>query len=361
MVTSRKKRSGFTLIELLVVIAIIAILIALLVPAVQKVRDAAARTQCINNLKNIGLALHGYHDTYKMLPPGCAADKKPDGSLYAAWGSSWKVFVLPFIEQGALFSKWQFPDGVTIINTQGSGYQNSNNTALVNNVTIPVYRCPSTALPPFYTVSYNNGSIEMFTTYTGISGSYIDTGFISVSAGTAPGTGGIVSGGGVLFPNSKVALTGITDGTSNTVMVGEQADHLRDLNGAPILPINNGNTNAYGALTSQGPHGWTMGAGNVTVPPIYNGNDNRSFNCTTTRYEINKRFPVGTTGSNSTDYSGGISGNAGANIPYSSTHAGGANFCFADGTVRMLMNSMPLATLCALSSRAGGESVTFDQ
>src|SRR5689334_8789780 len=100
-------RKGFTLIELLVVIAIIAILIALLVPAVQKVREAAARTQCVNNMKQMGLALHGVHDSRKMFPPGASTDQAP-WATGGGWGSSWMVFLLPYIEQQAIFSKLNF-------------------------------------------------------------------------------------------------------------------------------------------------------------------------------------------------------------------------------------------------------------
>src|SRR5581483_8120308 len=131
-------RRGFTLIELLVVIAIIAILIALLVPAVQKVREAAARAQCENNLKQIGIAIHAFADNYRRLPPGGANDQPPFGTGAPNsnnWGSSWMVYILPYVEQEHLFSQWDFKNN--------SGYANATDNALANNVEIATYFCPA--------------------------------------------------------------------------------------------------------------------------------------------------------------------------------------------------------------------------
>jgi prepilin-type N-terminal cleavage/methylation domain-containing protein/prepilin-type processing-associated H-X9-DG protein len=331
-----KKRRGFTLIELLVVIAIIAILIALLVPAVQKVREAAARTQCINNLKQIGLALHGYHDANKKLPKGCTPDEDTTGNVTASWGSSWKVFILPYLDQGPMFSKWVF--------TGSSGYSNGANGTIIDGLTLAVYRCPSSALPDFSTYQNpNSPGFEMFTCYTGISGSAADS-----ATWASNGNAGIVSGSGILFPNSAVTMVGITDGTSNTIMVGEQSNHLRDNNNQSII-------GGFGAITSQGPHGWAMGAnGDNRLPPNYqNGGDNRSFNCTTVRYQINQ---IGMTNS----CAAGTCDNTGSNIPLSALHTGGANMLFGDATVHFQSNSMSLINLQALCTRSGNEQVTFD-
>ena len=330
---ARRSRRGFTLIELLVVIAIIAILIGLLLPAVQKVREAAARMSCSNNLKQLGLALHSYHDQYQKLPPGAANDVAPFGTGSSGWGSSWKVYILPFIEQDNIFRRWQFQSS--------SGYSNGNNMALVNRVTIKPYRCPSSPLPDFYATSENGGAILMFSSYTGVAGATTASPTVTVTE-CCDGGSGIASGSGILFVNSQVTMTGISDGTSNTLLVGEQSNHLRNAAGQPV-PGNSG------AITSQGPHGWTMGSNNggVGAPNV------RAFNVSTTRWQINQRGLDG--GGANGSSANGTNRNAGANIPFSSGHSGGANMLFADGSVRFMTDATTLETLQGLSTRANNE------
>src|SRR4051794_15993621 len=160
---SGRPRRGFTLIELLVVIAIIAVLIGLLLPAVQKIREAAARLQCQNNLKQMGIALHSYHDSVGSLPPGVTSDVAPYGSG-GGGGSGWMVYLLPYVEQVALYQKWDFKSG-------NSGHTNATNMALVDGAQLKVYRCPA---DPNYTFASSKRAGQtggvMTASYAGIAG-----------------------------------------------------------------------------------------------------------------------------------------------------------------------------------------------
>jgi len=334
---------AFTLIELLVVIAIIAILIGLLLPAVQKVREAAARMSCSNNLKQLGLAMHNYHDQNNRLPPGAANDMPPFGvATGAQWGSSWMVYILPFIEQGNVYNAWVF-------NSQ-SGYTNGTNAATINPggvpLRIPGYRCPSSPVPEYS--SFNGMGIrKMNVSYTGIAGSVMSgvtpapTNVIAV--GCCNGAGPLATDNGILNAGSMTKLTDITDGTSNTWMIGEQGNHLRDANGAAVT---SGYTSGVG--NSAGLYGWTMGAAHNSGGGQTGWGDGRHFNCTSVRYQINQIGLTNSAGS-------GTNNDVGTNFPLSSGHSGGVNIVLGDGSVRFFSNSTSANAISALATKANGE------
>ncbi|MBN9120426.1 MAG: DUF1559 domain-containing protein [Planctomycetes bacterium] len=330
------KRAGFTLIELLVVIAIIAILIGLLLPAVQKVREAAARMKCSNNLKQIGLALHNYHDTNGKLPLGNRGSSPSGG-----YGYNWRLFVLPYVEQDNLFRRFD---------TNQSSW--SAAMAPCDGATIPAYRCPSSPLPDFSVPLAPSGttySNVQRVTYVGISGATSDafTGSSYTESRQTDGanttgccTGGRMTAGGVLVPNFAVALTAVTDGTSNTMAVSEQGDYLTQSDGAKV---------DWGT----GWHGWLIGTSQTGVPggANFSSGDSRIFGLVTVRYQINQKtgWPVGG------DCGGrGVCPNFGCNIPLNAAHAGGVNAVFCDGSVRFLADSTPLLTLAAMATRDDG-------
>ncbi len=364
------RRKAFTLIELLVVIAIIGILIGLLLPAVQKVREAANRAQCQNNLKQLGLALHAYHDSRKMLPPGAPSDippwapLRPNGSVGGGWGSGWMVHILPYLEQGAIKSKWTYVYGT---GTYGySSKYNTINRTLINMVTIPPYRCPSSDFPDLFSRSNFGGGRAMMADYMGIAGAVNGLGITESRTWPRPANlpptsiastfAGIVSAGGVLFSNGQVRLQAISDGTSNQMMVAECSGWITFTDGRKF------------DLRPGGDLGFTAGTYTTSQPP--NGTNNvaadfQTYNCTTVRYRINQVTGFNSANVTPTGTGGGVgdpregvmltvgSGN-GSNFPISSQHTGGANVVFGDGSVRFLTDDMSLQNLGRLATRDDG-------
>jgi prepilin-type N-terminal cleavage/methylation domain-containing protein len=215
MICTRRLRSAFTLIELLVVIAIIAILIALLVPAVQKVREAAARTTCTNNMKQISLATHGFNDAYRRLPPTWGYNAS-NGNGY---GSLW-YFILPFIEQTPLF------------NAAGGG---AGNSWTQNTAGVPIYLCPSD--PTSFLSNPNGGASYAFN--------------VAVFKNSSPGSGKQVADGNL--------VTAMSDGTSNTVIFAERYRSCSTPSGGTTTPLWAANAWFNGGLGvwAVGGFGWS--------------------------------------------------------------------------------------------------------
>jgi prepilin-type N-terminal cleavage/methylation domain-containing protein/prepilin-type processing-associated H-X9-DG protein len=191
----RRARAGFTLIEMLVVIAIIATLVSLLLGGVQKARAAAARIKCVNNLKQIGLACHTFHDANKCFPAG-----------YTSNGWSWEAQLLPFIDQAPLFSK------IDLTQQLGAAYA----TAIATPV--PVFQCPSDFTLPLSFAVQGSGLTMSPSSYAACVGSDATDVVLNTGAGTPP-----TGANGVFYLNSRTSIDSISDGSSQTILVGEKA------------------------------------------------------------------------------------------------------------------------------------------
>lgn len=299
-------RTAFTLIELLVVIAVIAILVALLLPAVQQAREAARRTQCINNLKQIGLALQNYHDQHSVLPSGYVEHFDPNrGETGPGWG--WNAMLLPQLDQATIFSTINFNLPIE---------SPANQRARL--LQIPLLHCPSDAAmqPTWWAVTRDFVS--------GTAGRRIaqvaSSNYVGMYGLGEPGP----SGEGVFFRNSHVCFGDVTDGASQTIAVGERSHRLGEatwvgaITDAMLYPTDDDNIGRYRTETSAG---MILGHAGEGVGP---GNP---------RSDVNQFY---------------------------SLHAGGGagvNFLFLDGHVSFLSSSMDYNTYRALATRSGSETL----
>jgi len=364
------RRRGFTLIELLVVIAIIAVLISLLLPAVQSAREAARRAQCTNNMKQIGIALHNYHDQMSSFPAGVSGATGGSDWAWGGAGMSWRAMILPQMESGNAYNSLNF-----------SLHADNNYTA--DAIATAFYTVMSTWLCP--SDARNENGLRPWGSNDGLNGNYpaLDPPF---PPGTPPGTtstaskkcpvsnyagsfgdnyciGGLTPPGGpwetpagtTLLPGQvrigwagfwgtdyddlltkrgpgvlrgffdyrsthpPVSIAGVTDGTSNTIIVGE------------VLPYQTADSNFWSF------NGCTLG---MTVP----------INWKTTTPTPGAPFGTSDWTSRFSYASKGIK----------SEHPGGANVLFADGSVHFLKNSIAMPSLAALGSRNGGEVLSSD-
>lgn len=347
-----RKRVGFTLIELLVVIAIIAILIGLLLPAVQKVREAAARMSSQNNLKQLGLAMHSYESANGHLPGFAPA---PSGGNSTSFGYSVLAQLLPQIEQEPLARG--FNPTVTPLFTGTFPFSLGLNPAVVATAATPVktFLCPGDGQNPLFTTIVGGGT-HAGTNYVVNIGSGLGVGTVPSSA--VNNYDPRVQTDGLFWYGSKVALISITDGTSNTMMLsqcllgtnqGTQSGALSSLSADQRRRL-------YASIPGRGVNGPPVGGLNpqLTEPEILAATSwisNRGGSWIWGNPSVNGFVAYLQPNSQTPDAAGHGQGWFSARSNFS----GGVNVALGDGSVRFVRNNVDLNTWRALATRAGGE------
>ena len=343
----KNRPRGFTLIELLVVIAIIGVLIALLLPAVQSAREASRRAQCTNNLKQIGLAIHNYESTYKVLPFGKGASYGgvlPGTPVYPRWSAHSQL--LMFIEQGSLFNSINFNLPPETPGMAGAvpfmpPYQNPNRANATASITqVSVFLCPSDGRPL--------GEWPGGTNYLGNQSTWA----CDLGEGQPSDLDPSETPRGIFYYLSAVRMADVTDGLSQTAFFSEkrrgtgQPDPKTDM---LVMGVASSLNDTYQKcnslpptalpLTSRQGMSWVMG----------------EMCCTTYNHVA---VPNARTCA-SLGFSGTMA-NMAMQVPPSSLHPGGVNVLFGDGTIRFVKDSVNLTTWRALGTRNGSESVSSD-
>ena len=333
----RPKKHGFTLVELLVVIAIIGILIALLLPAVQAAREAARRSQCTNNLKQLALALHNYHDTYKAFPP--YAQPPISTSSPSIYGYSAQIKILPYIEQQPLYDQ---------IKTASRDFsRDAGADSVTQGILVSAFVCPSDQPYPLAgRLGYCN---------------------YKVSAGSNLGwsLGSLSRHNGVFRPLTETNMAAIQDGTSNTIMLSEQltgdddngtyrreSDNVRGLSwsgneSTQQGPITQAAIDTAGAACHANPSNHSSVSGSRYTRGIF------TYTVFNTVAPPNWKYPGCFESTNS-----GAHGNSRGIYPARSRHPGGAIHALADASVRFVSETIDLQIYQGLGSRDGGESVS---
>jgi prepilin-type N-terminal cleavage/methylation domain-containing protein/prepilin-type processing-associated H-X9-DG protein len=311
----RRSSGGFTLIELLIVIAIIGVLIGLLLPAVQSAREAARRAQCVNNLKQMGIALHAYHDVNGAFPSSMNAWRV--GAYFTAFTA-----ILPYAEQQPLFASYN----LNLVNTAPA-----NTTATSSRV--GTYLCPSMAGPPYSKPDASTNDFMAPCSYAVSTGSryawaWSGTALYGRPDGVFIPNEEMDRFGGLVSPSPPISLSGISDGTSGTFLIGEQDYSLRGFRFPAGHPRAGQERGGAGVWADGYP---TSGSFSTYGP-----------------FNAREHFPAGSRPDHR---------EATAVTSFRSQHAGGANFLYADGSVRFLKASVNRPIYRALSTRAGGEIV----
>lgn len=310
-------KKGFTLVELLVVIAIIGMLVGLLLPAVQQAREAARNMQCLNNEKQMGLAVHNYITAQReQFPYGILPSTHSKGSGYDAFGIYSEL--LPYLEQNALFQR---------IETNTDSRKTSMNTFFHSTIgkevrysLISCFLCPSWGNPPISDSSIGDFVTGAMTTYAGCTGTWVE----SSQAGTQTEDGQI-SNNGIFDWGKRNSVGTVSDGMSNTLMIGECVQ--QDSTGTWANYPGNVRTWLWGSSLS-GPYHLKC----ITEDGRLNGKVDR----------IADGIPFG-------------------NLPFCSPHTGGVNFCRADGSANRISDSIEFEVYCSLGTRNGRESLGYNE